>query len=63
MKMVLQNTNINIRIPKKLKDKFVDITKEKGLNYSMVIRSMIKNYIATNGVGEQYNELNNTGIE
>ena len=63
MKVVLQNTNINIRIPKKMKEKFVNITREKGLSYSMVIRSMIKNYIMTNGDGEQYMELNSTCIE
>jgi len=59
MKMVLQNTNLNIRIPKKMKEKFIDITKEKGLTYSMVLRSMIKDYIASDGNGSKYNELNN----
>ena len=46
MKQKLQNTNINIRLPKRLKDKFVEKTKEQGLVYSIVLRDFIKNYIA-----------------
>lgn len=49
--MVFQDTNINIRLPKKLKDKFVEVSKKQGLNYSMVLRNMIKDYIAN----ESYN--------
>ena len=63
MKVVLQNTNINIRLPKKLKDKFIEITKQKGLSYSMVIRNMIKNYISQNGEGKEFDSLNGMGME
>lgn len=64
--MVLQNTNLNIRVPKRLKDKFIQITKDKELNYSMVIRSMIRDYVANDGnLTQLYNTTNahSTGIE
>ena len=43
--MVFQNTNINIRIPKKLKDEFVQVSKRNGHNYSAILRNMISDYI------------------
>lgn len=51
--MVFQDTNINIRLPKKLKDKFVEVSKKQGLNYSMVLRNMIKDYIANESYNSQ----------
>ena len=44
--MILQNTNINIRIPKQLKDRFVEVTQQAGVSYSLVLRDMIRDYIA-----------------
>lgn len=58
--MILQNTNINIRISKNMKDKFVEVARKNGVNYSMVLRNMIRDYISNNGkcdyskAGEDY---------
>ncbi len=57
--MKLQNTNINIRVPKKMHEQLVEITKERGINYSMVIRRMIKEYISKNG--EMFDDLSSYG--
>ena len=59
--MKLQNTNINIRVPKKMHEQLVEITKERGVNYSMVIRRMIKEYISKNG--EMFDDLDSYGCE
>jgi antitoxin component of RelBE/YafQ-DinJ toxin-antitoxin module len=47
--MKLQNTNINIRVTKKMREQLVEISKERGVSYSSVLRKMIKEYIAKNG--------------
>jgi DNA phosphorothioation-dependent restriction protein DptG len=47
--MKLQNTNINIRVTKKMREQLVEISKERGVSYSSVLRKMIKEYIARNG--------------
>ena len=52
--MIMQNTNINIRVSKKLKDKFVETSVSNGLNYSVVLRSLIKKYINDKGKGKEY---------
>lgn len=46
--MKVQNTNINIRIPKRLRDTFINITKEKGTSYSKVVRLLINEYVNKN---------------
>lgn len=51
--MVNQNTNINIRIPKYLKNKFVEVTKKQQVPYSKVLRNMMKEYIAQYNTGGQ----------
>lgn len=52
--MNVQNSNINIRVPKRIKDKFIELTEERGLSYSLVLRTMILNYIKDKGEGSQY---------
>ena len=46
--MKVQNTNINIRIPKKMREQLIEVTKERGISYSVVLRSLIKEYIEKN---------------
>nr|DAE83068.1 MAG TPA: hypothetical protein [Caudoviricetes sp.] len=46
--MRLQNTNLNIRIPKKMREQLVEIAKEQGVSYSVIVRNLIKKYIAKN---------------
>ena len=55
--MKFQNTNINIRMPKKLKDKFVEVATRNGFNYSFLLREMMKDYIKNNGKGDKYEYL------
>lgn len=43
--MVTQNVNINIRVPKYLKDKFVQVAEKQDLVYSKILRNLIKDYI------------------
>lgn len=47
--MTVQNANLNIRIPLKLRDRLVEIAKENGLTYSVVMRTMISEYIRSEG--------------
>lgn len=41
-----QNSNLNIRLPKSLKDSFVKICKEQNTNYSKLLREFIREYIS-----------------
>lgn len=51
--MRIQNTNINIRVSKKLRDTFIDTAKKNGTSYSKVLRSLINDYInKSNKTGE-----------
>lgn len=59
MKEVLQNANINIRIPKRLKNKFIEVTKEKEISYSYAIRKMISHYVNSGGTCEPFEGDNN----
>lgn len=47
--MNVQNANLNIRIPFKLRDKFLETAKKNGLTYSVVLRTMILEYIRLDG--------------
>lgn len=46
MSLKSQDSNINIRVSKELKDKFVDICKEQGVSYSKLLRKFMKEYIS-----------------
>ena len=61
--MKLQNTNLNIRVPKRMRDQLVEISKEHGISYSMVLRKMIKEYIDKNGELEMFSDINKYGCE
>lgn len=41
-----QNSNLNIRLPKSLKDIFVKICKEQNTNYSKLLREFIREYVS-----------------
>lgn len=41
-----QNSNINIRVSKELKEQFVDICKEQGVSYSKLLRKFMREYIS-----------------
>lgn len=41
-----QNSNLNIRLPKSLKDIFVNICKEQNTNYSKLLREFIREYVS-----------------
>lgn len=47
--MVMQNTNINFRISKKLKERLVAVAEKNGLTYSVAVRELIKKYIREDG--------------
>ena len=47
--MEVQNSNLNIRIPLKLRERFVQVSKENGLTHSVVLRTMIGEYVRANG--------------
>lgn len=47
--MVMQNSNINIRVPKQLKDKFIELANSKNISYSVAIRELIKKFIREDG--------------
>lgn len=47
MNKQIKNSNLNIRIDKELKDKFIKLTKENGTSYSKELRYMIEEYIIT----------------
>lgn len=47
--MVMQNTNLNIRISQKIKDRFIEVAKKNGLTYSVAVRELMKKYIRENG--------------
>lgn len=51
--MIYQDTNINIRISKKLRDKFIEVSKQNGLSYSMIVRNLIKDYIEKESCKEE----------
>lgn len=40
-----QNSNLNIRLSKSLKDSFVKICKEQNTNYSKLLREFIREYL------------------
>lgn len=40
-----QNSNLNIRLSKSLKDNFVAVCKEQNINYSKLLREFIREYI------------------
>lgn len=61
--MKLQNTNLNIRVPKRMRDQLVEISKAHGVSYSMIIRKMIKEYIANDGNMEMFKDINEYGCE
>lgn len=61
--MKLQNTNLNIRVPKRMRDQLVEISKEHGISYSMVLRRMIKEYISKNGEMDIFDDINEYGCE
>jgi hypothetical protein len=42
------DTNLNIRINKGLKEKFIAIVEDKDISYSKIIRKFITNYIEAN---------------
>ena len=44
------NTNLNIRIDKDLKQKFIEATESQDTKYSQVIRLSIKEYVDKFGV-------------
>lgn len=41
-----QNSNLNIRLPKSLKDNFVAVCKEQNTNYSKLLREFMREYIS-----------------
>jgi antitoxin component of RelBE/YafQ-DinJ toxin-antitoxin module len=41
-----QNSNINIRVSKELKEQFVGICKEQGVSYSKLLRKFMREYIS-----------------
>lgn len=41
-----QNSNLNIRLSKSLKDSFVKICKEQNTNYSKLLREFIREYVS-----------------
>lgn len=47
--MVMQNSNINIRVSKQLKDKFIELANSKNISYSVAIRELIKKFIREDG--------------
>lgn len=61
--MKLQNTNLNIRVPKRMRDQLVEISKAHGVSYSMIIRKMIKEYIVNDGNMEMFKDINEYGCE
>ena len=61
--MKLQNTNLNIRVPKRRRDQLVESSKAHGVSYSMIIRKMIKEYIANDGNMEMFKDINEYGCE
>lgn len=61
--MKLQNTNLNIRVPKRMRDQLVEISKAHGVSCSMIIRKMIKEYIANDGNMEMFKDINEYGCE
>lgn len=47
--MVMQDTNINVRISTKLRQRLTEIAQKNGLTSSVVIRELIKKYIREDG--------------
>lgn len=44
--MIKQNVNINIRVSQKLRDRFIEVCQQQGINYSKIVRHLMKKYIA-----------------
>lgn len=40
-----QNSNLNIRLPKSLKNSFVAVCKEQNTNYSKLLREFVREYV------------------
>ena len=47
--MVMQDTNINIRISSNLKDRFIELANSKGISYSVALRELVKKFIRGDG--------------
>lgn len=47
--MEVQNANLNIRIPLKLRERFVEVANNNGLTHSVVLRTMVAEYVRANG--------------
>ena len=43
--MEVQNANLNIRIPLKLRERFVEVANNNGLTHSVVLRTMVAEYV------------------
>lgn len=55
--MTVQNSNLNIRVPIKLRDRFIQIAKDNGLTYSVVLRTMISEYIRADGKLDMFKNI------
>lgn len=57
--MEVQNSNLNIRIPLKLRERFVEIANKNGLTHSVVIRTMINEYVRAEGKLDMFRNMGN----
>ena len=55
--MEVQNANMNIRIPLKLRERFVQVSRENGLTPSVVLRTMIGEYVRSEGKLELFKHM------
>lgn len=57
--MEVQNSNLNIRIPLKRRERFVEIANKNGLTHSVVIRTMINEYVRAEGKLDMFRNMGN----
>jgi antitoxin component of RelBE/YafQ-DinJ toxin-antitoxin module len=55
--MEVQNANLNIRIPLKLRERFVEVANNNGLTHSVVLRTMVAEYVRANGKLEIFKHI------
>lgn len=55
--MEVQNANLNIRIPLKLRERFVEIAHKNGLSHSVVLRTMVGEYVRADGKMDMFKHM------
>lgn len=55
--MEVQNSNLNIRIPLKLRERFVEVARKNGLSHSIVLRTMVGEYVRADGKLDMFKHM------